>query len=450
MKKTFLLIAIILLTSSIFSRNPESVIRTVYSQNFESATFGSPIDTIGGIKFESWAEWGTVWTKTLDETTPISGAKSLKLDMATVGDWWSCQVSLTHSSLENHPIDFKAGHKYRMTYKIRAAAATTIKHSFHKAGNAEDYEQNVVLAGGNVVETKIFTTPVVVEDGLGTDLKWAWMLGAPGIATVITIDDIVIEELGPTPNKYVESFEASEPDYQRLNGNAGMLFLTYRDYTDEGAPYSNSTANLSHSIDTSNPISGTKSLKMNLTDVGNDWWAIQMRMENLISYNVGNAVKISYKIKSDVASSFLFESELNMDKQTIFLAGANEVQSIEYTSPVSSELYLDKFYWYFGRPSVPCTMWIDDIVIEELTGETSIKSISEKIKVLTYTSNDQLKVQTSENCVIELVDILGKKISSQAVNANEITTFSISNLKGFVLVKATDNEKNSTVHKVIL
>ena len=125
---------------------------------------------------------------------PISGTKSLKLDLTTVGEWWTIQVRIEAPTVIHYPINFKAGNTYRMTYKIKSTVPETIIHYFHIAGNSIDDQQNVSLQGGNLVETKTFTTSVIAVDG-GSDFAWYWALGSPVTPGTITIDDIVIEEL---------------------------------------------------------------------------------------------------------------------------------------------------------------------------------------------------------------------------------------------------------------
>ena len=161
-----------------------------YSLNLNAQTI--PNDSIGGLDFYTWAP--SLYTKSLDTTSPISGTKSLKLTLSSIGEWWTIQVRLETVSCLHYPIDFKAGFTYRMTYKIRSTAPETIIHLFHKAGNPTDYQENVSLAGGNVVETKTFTTPVIIQSG-GSDFAWYWALGYPVTPATITIDDILIEEL---------------------------------------------------------------------------------------------------------------------------------------------------------------------------------------------------------------------------------------------------------------
>lgn len=159
-----------------------------------------PNDTIGGVDFYTWAP--SALTKSLDTITPISGNKSLKLELTSIGEWWTLQVRIETISCIHTPIDFKAGYSYRMTYKIRSTVPETIIHYCHIAG-VTDAQQNVSLVGGNVVETKTYTTPVLTLSG-SSDFAWYWALGYPAVPSTITIDDIVIEELTTAPEGIIE------------------------------------------------------------------------------------------------------------------------------------------------------------------------------------------------------------------------------------------------------
>lgn len=188
-----------------------------YSLNLNAQTI--PNDTIGGLDFYTWAP--SFFTKSLDTTSPISGNKSLKLNITSIGEWWTIQLRLETVSCLHYPIDFKAGYTYRMTYKIRSTAPETIIHLFHKAGNPTDYQENVSLAGGNVIETKTFTTPVIIQSG-GSDFAWYWALGYPVTPTTITIDDIVIEELSNSTAGTDEQVDNQKMDVYSTSGQLNV------------------------------------------------------------------------------------------------------------------------------------------------------------------------------------------------------------------------------------
>ena len=161
-----------------------------YSLTLNAQTI--PNDSIGGVDFYTWAP--SSLTKSLDTTTPISGNKSLKLNLTSIGAQWTIQARVESFTCKKYPINFTAGCMYRMTYKIRSSVPETILHYFHIAVNPVDYQENVTLAGGNIVETKTFTTPLIAVSGV-SDFSWYWELGYPATPGTITIDDIVIEEL---------------------------------------------------------------------------------------------------------------------------------------------------------------------------------------------------------------------------------------------------------------
>ena len=203
-----------------------------YSSTLTAQTI--PNDTIGGLDFYTWAP--SAMTKSFDTVTPISGNKSLKLALTSIGEWWTLQVRIETVACIHYPIDFKAGYSYRMTYKIRSTVPETIIHYCHIAG-VTDTQQNVSLAGGNVVETKTYTSPVLTLSG-SSDFAWYWALGNPAVPSTITIDDIVIEELTTAPegideqadNSKMEAYCSSKQLKVKtsVNGNIEILDLTGR------------------------------------------------------------------------------------------------------------------------------------------------------------------------------------------------------------------------------
>jgi hypothetical protein len=199
MKKVYIFIGTILLTTGMFASNLETITRTVFSQNFEKCAFGpaapfDATDTLGGLDFQNLGAQ-SVYSRSLT-TAAISGTKSLKLDLTTVGEWWTIQVRIETPSVAI-PIDFKAGYSYRMTYKIRSTVPETIIHFCHFAG-VMDSQENVSLVGGGVVETKTYDSPVLTQSG-SADFAWYWALGWPVTPCSITIDDITIQEIYTSP-----------------------------------------------------------------------------------------------------------------------------------------------------------------------------------------------------------------------------------------------------------
>jgi hypothetical protein len=176
-----------------------------YSSTLTAQTI--PNDSIGGVDFYSWAP--SSMTKSLDTLTPISGNNSLKLELTSIGAQWTLQARVESFTCKKYPINFMAGYMYRMTYKIRSSVPETILHYFHIAVNPVDYQENVTLAGNNVVETKTFTTPVIAVSGV-SDFSWYWELGYPATPGTITIDDIVIEEVTNAPEGIVEHTDNPE------------------------------------------------------------------------------------------------------------------------------------------------------------------------------------------------------------------------------------------------
>lgn len=208
-------------------------------------------------------------------------------------------------------------------------------------------------------------------------------------------------------------------------------------------------------LSTVGAISGTQSLKLDLTTVG-EWWTIQVRIENPvpIDFKAGYAYKMTYKIKSTVPETiihFCHIAGVADAQENVSLAGGNLIETKTYTTPVLTLNGNSDFAWYWalGWPVTPCTLTIDDIVIEEL-GASGINETVDNLKMEAYSTSNQLNIKTAINSKIVVMDLTGRTIAQQNVNGNESAVIPMANKSGCVLVKATDDQGNTSIRKVIL
>jgi hypothetical protein len=141
-----------------------------------------------------------------------------------------------------------------------------------------------------------------------------------------------------------------------------------------------------------------------------------------------------------------------MDAQeNVSLVGGGVSETKTYTSPVLTQSGSADFAWYWalGWPVTPCSLTIDDIVIEEI-GSTGINETIDNLKMEAYSTSNQLNVKTAINSKIVVLDLTGRIIAQQNANGNELTVIPMANKSGCVLLKATDDQGNASIRKVIL
>jgi GH43 family beta-xylosidase len=119
---------------------------------------------------------------------------------------------------------------------------------------------------------------------------------------------------------------------------------------------------------TSKKITGLKSGYFNITNTGTDWWTLQYRIASRFAVKAGVQYKVTFTIKSSVATTIGFYAQVNANfSQNVKLKGGNAVEKFSITTtPMDSSGANPVFFWAFGKPGVPAQIWIDDIVIEEI------------------------------------------------------------------------------------
>lgn len=165
---------------------------------------------------------------------------------------------------------------------------------------------------------------------------------------------------------------------------------------------------------------------------------------------------MTYKIRSSVPETivhFCHIAGVTDAQENVSLVGGGVVETKTYTTPVLTQDGSADFAWYWalGWPVTPGTIFIDDIVIEELTsGTAGISEQVDNMKMVAYSSSKQLNIKTAINSKIVVLDLTGRQLAQRNVNANETMVIPMGNTSGCVLVKATDNQGITSIRKVVI
>jgi len=349
MKKLLLNLIILFSSAIIFAQS-----HIIYRQDFESAVAGN--DQLGNTQVKNFnAGGGAAWTYDIAAgVNAISGSKSAHLNIQNPGgEWWGLQYKIEDPALTT----VTRGLQYNVTFKIKSSTSNN-KFEFSVQGQS-GFKQNITLGAANVTQViSINTSPM---DNSGT-ANFLWAFGQVANVGDIWIDDIVITELPAPAIKLVsvfnENFENANvgPDNNLSNiGNTGAFH-----FGDQSA--------WTFGLNTNNPISGSKSAYLNITNTAPDWWALQYKVDSKFNVTQGLRYKVTFKIKSSVANTVTFKVQDTQNfGQTLNLKGGNDVETFSIISDkMDRSAGTANFIWGFGAPGVRAEVGIDDIVIEEM------------------------------------------------------------------------------------
>ncbi|MEI8114073.1 MAG: hypothetical protein WCI54_10600, partial [Bacteroidia bacterium] len=120
--------------------------------------------------------------------------------------------------------------------------------------------------------------------------------------------------------------------------------------------------------DATGKLSGPNSAKMNITATGNQWWTIQVRLENL-TIAAGDSVEISFIAQSTADMTFVAVLEASdgthdpFNKPVTLLAGQRTV--VSYRTPAVAVLSKNNLILGLGNSTaVACELWVDSVSIK--------------------------------------------------------------------------------------
>jgi len=357
MKKLFLNLIILMSSAILFAQS-----HVIYKQDFESAVAGNEL--LGNTQVKNFnSGGGAAWTYDIAAgVNAISGSNSAHLNIQNPGNaWWGLQYKIENAALTT----VTKGLQYNVTFKIKSS---TNNNKFRFSVEAQSgFVREVTLGAANVTQVISINTSPMDNSGVANFL---WAFGQVANVGDIWIDDIAITELParttefPTPAVklgsvvFNENFENANvgPDNNLSNiGNTGAFH-----FGDQSA--------WTFGLNTNNPISGSKSAYLNITNTAPDWWSLQYKVDSKFNVTQGLRYKVTFKIKSSVANTLSFKvQDLQNFSQTLNLKGGNEVETYSIISNMMDRSGgTANFIWGFGAPGVPAEVSIDDIVIEEV------------------------------------------------------------------------------------
>ncbi len=149
-------------------------------------------------------------------------------------------------------------------------------------------------------------------------------------------------------------------------GNQFGLFQ-FNCYNNGNNPSDPEYASFSFSKDTGNRLSGQNSAVLHIDHPGSEWWAIQIRLEQLALQN-GDRLEVSYLIEADEELSFrnTLEGTSNSQYHYVLLPANQKVRVNYVTDSWDSSSSQNNFILGLGNCcNGSCTVWIDSLSIKK-------------------------------------------------------------------------------------
>ena len=321
----------------------------IISEEFDGPTYA--------FEFNNYQPTETTVAFSQDTSGVLSGANSAKVDITVSGtEWWAIQVR---------------------SVDLNLLASSTLSFSFDIKSSA-DLNFNVVVEGENdpqnfpvsllAGETKhySFTTAELVNQGIH---KLIFGLGSSTAgAAEVWIDNVQVEG-DPVPNMNIPLVE--EFDSAPAGENFGRF--AFKNF--------GGGANYTFSQDTGSVLSGTNSAYLDITHSGDsgNWWAIQLRMENLV-IGANTIIAVSFDIKTTEDITFLsrLESLVGQDPEDeIVTVLAGETKTVKYETGMITNAATSTFMLAMGDSTAGAAeVWIDKVKLRKWAPLSDIGDIA--------------------------------------------------------------------------
>jgi hypothetical protein len=209
--------------------------------------------------------------------------------------------------------------------------------------------------------------------------------------------------------------------------------------------------------DVTGMLSGVNSAKLNIGATGNQWWTIQLRLENLIMAP-GDSLELSFIAQASGEMSFVtvveatdgthdpFRTPVTLtafDRKTITMRTA----SVSVTSNNNFIIGLG------NSTAVACELWIDSVSIKSFNRSTGIKDVASKDNWVLKQMGNQLQIEsngTSNSLKVEFFDLLGRKFSSQNIHHTGTSKVTLPEYYNAIyIVRIMDEHNNHLADKKI-
>jgi len=294
--------------------------------------------------FVNYEEGVAFYTPSQDTNGVLSGANSAKLDIFDSGSaWWAIQVRATEFVYATSIVS--------ISFDIKSTAALSSIFRVEGPNDPEDFP--VSLLAGETKHYEFLTTKSI--NGGPTTFMFALGASLFGVPAEVWIDNVQIEVVS---SEFVDMPVVEEFDTAPSNKFFGVFTLE------------NFGANAAYTFsqDTDSVLSGTNSLKMDITNSGSEWWAIQVRLENLI-IETNTIVDVSYQIKSSQDITFLsrIQSDGNEPEDEIITVLAGETKAVGYQTGMMTNATVATFLLAMGNSisNAPALVWIDEVTLRK-------------------------------------------------------------------------------------
>lgn len=147
-------------------------------------------------------------------------------------------------------------------------------------------------------------------------------------------------------------------------------------------------ASLSYQTADNTTLSSSKSMNLSVDNSGTEWWAIQIRADN-IEVEEGKSYSVSFKALSDKNVNFSFRAEGSISHSEDISLEANVAKTVQFelTSPHTSGGSV--MFLALGNTGGDYDLWIDDVVIKR-NAETAGGG-NHRLELADYPSAQQLR-----------------------------------------------------------
>lgn len=364
---------------------------------------------------EGWIpkSWEGSMIVDVDDTDPLEGKKSMVITILTstgnhvIGeDFWKQNIRFR--------MPLYKGAKYKISFKALASDpcdivgsldqnfapfSQIVQNTFHIGVNSQTYEY-VTDVLPNVVGHGSFTI----------------FLGHLEAGTQIWLDDISITEVtSPLTDANIcngdfESDIANDSYYDK------PMICGWSKHMDG--------ATVNYEIDQTNPISGSKSLK--ITGVGtpaSDGWKAQLIW--MFSPVVGKKYMIEFKAKGTTNFKMAVEAwddwtNNTRDNQLFWQEFdiTNELKSYKLDNVSSTASVYDRYFlaFWFGLIPDGAQLWLDDIKFYQYETPDAVQEVQERNDIIIMNYNNGFTVSTPVTGKLNVYDVSGRQVKSFQLN----------------------------------
>lgn len=402
MKKIYAFMAAVIVTFSLSAASASFVTNGTFEEE----------DTDGWYQIQN--EGTHSFTK--DPVSPMQGSNSALITILTsttnetIADAWKQGVSWRMSTTKNA--------SYKIHFKARASKELQLVTEFQQ--NFSPYVVFGYKEWTITTDPQVFELVVNNDKNVGGDWKFNFLYGHLNVGDKVWIDDVQIEEVANESTGLFSDLNLCNGDFEQDVANSGDALISggWRTFTAD-------PARMTFALDSSSPISGTRSFKGTSVVQGSAGWNAQI-IWNFCPV-VGQIYTIEFKAKANADMPIVVEAiddwtenrnnsmaylTYNVTSTVNTFTGDCSVEATEY------DLYT--FIFWLGNLPAGKSIWLDDIKIHQKDLSTGLKmAFDEDANVSVLTRGNGVIVNTPMSAVINLFNMKGQRVASQRAVAGE-------------------------------